>query len=212
MARGARGARRDARALARAARCARCRPDSSTSCSRRNRRYSTRRATIRPGRSDARGEAESSGEDRRLGRGRRGGGGDRRRGARSDARRRVKPAVATFVNTHAARSSVSEEPVSELAPLAAPVRLGTDELRGPASAVTPPAGSPAGWRSRAARSCWRRCSSSPRRGVEAGGLPGGNDAAGPVAHGRVRKRVPRHDGRGVARERTAASRSGWRSG
>jgi anti-sigma factor RsiW len=36
---------------------------------------------------------------------------------------RVKPAVATFVNTHAARSSVSEEPVSELAPLAARVRL-----------------------------------------------------------------------------------------
>lgn len=37
---------------------------------------------------------------------------------------RVKPAVATFVNSHAARSSVSEEPVSELAPVAAPVRLG----------------------------------------------------------------------------------------
>ena len=37
---------------------------------------------------------------------------------------RVKPAVATFVNSHAARSSVSEEPVSELAPVATPVRLG----------------------------------------------------------------------------------------
>ena len=37
---------------------------------------------------------------------------------------RVKPAVATLVNSHAARSSVSEEPVSELAPVAAPVRLG----------------------------------------------------------------------------------------
>lgn len=37
---------------------------------------------------------------------------------------RVKPAVATFVNTHAARSSVSEEPVSALAPVAAPVRVG----------------------------------------------------------------------------------------
>jgi anti-sigma factor RsiW len=36
---------------------------------------------------------------------------------------RVKPAVATLVNSHAARSSVSEEPVSELAPVAAPVRL-----------------------------------------------------------------------------------------
>ena len=36
----------------------------------------------------------------------------------------VKPAVATFVNSHAARSSVSEEPVSELAPVATPVRLG----------------------------------------------------------------------------------------
>ncbi len=37
---------------------------------------------------------------------------------------RVKPAVATFVSSHAARSSVSEEPVSELAPVAGPVRLG----------------------------------------------------------------------------------------
>jgi anti-sigma factor RsiW len=37
---------------------------------------------------------------------------------------RVKPAVATFVTSHAARSSVSEEPVSELAPVAASVRLG----------------------------------------------------------------------------------------
>jgi anti-sigma factor RsiW len=36
----------------------------------------------------------------------------------------VKPAVATFVNSHAARASVSEEPVSELAPVATPVRLG----------------------------------------------------------------------------------------
>jgi anti-sigma factor RsiW len=37
---------------------------------------------------------------------------------------RVKPAVATMVSSHAARSSVSEEPVSELAPVATPVRLG----------------------------------------------------------------------------------------
>lgn len=37
---------------------------------------------------------------------------------------RVKPAVATFVNSHAARASVSEEPVSELAPVAAPVKVG----------------------------------------------------------------------------------------
>jgi anti-sigma factor RsiW len=36
----------------------------------------------------------------------------------------VKPAVATLVNTHAARSSVSEEPVSELATVAAPVKVG----------------------------------------------------------------------------------------
>jgi anti-sigma factor RsiW len=35
----------------------------------------------------------------------------------------VKPSVATLVNQHAVRSSVSEEPVSQLAPVAGPVRL-----------------------------------------------------------------------------------------
>lgn len=35
----------------------------------------------------------------------------------------TRPPVATFVETHAARSSVSEEPVSQLAPVAVPVRL-----------------------------------------------------------------------------------------
>ncbi len=35
----------------------------------------------------------------------------------------VKPSVATFVNQHAIRSSVSEEPVSQLAPVTKPVRL-----------------------------------------------------------------------------------------
>lgn len=37
---------------------------------------------------------------------------------------RVKPAVATFVSRHAVRSSVTEEPVSQLAPVATPVKLG----------------------------------------------------------------------------------------
>jgi anti-sigma factor RsiW len=37
---------------------------------------------------------------------------------------RVKPAVATLVSRHAVRSSVSAEPVSELAPVAQPVKLG----------------------------------------------------------------------------------------
>jgi anti-sigma factor RsiW len=36
---------------------------------------------------------------------------------------RVKPAVATLVSRHAVRSSVSEEPVSQLAPVARPVQL-----------------------------------------------------------------------------------------
>jgi anti-sigma factor RsiW len=36
---------------------------------------------------------------------------------------RVKPAVATLVSRHAVRSSVSEEPVSQLAPVARPVTL-----------------------------------------------------------------------------------------
>jgi anti-sigma factor RsiW len=36
---------------------------------------------------------------------------------------RVKPAVATLVSRHAVRSSVSEEPVSQLAPVARPVKL-----------------------------------------------------------------------------------------
>jgi anti-sigma factor RsiW len=36
----------------------------------------------------------------------------------------VKPRVATLVNSHAARSSVSEEPVSQLAPVATPVKVG----------------------------------------------------------------------------------------
>ncbi len=36
---------------------------------------------------------------------------------------RVKPAVATLVSRHAVRSSVTEEPVSQLAPVAAPVTL-----------------------------------------------------------------------------------------
>ena len=35
----------------------------------------------------------------------------------------VKPRVATLVTSHAARSSVSEEPVSQLAPVATPVRF-----------------------------------------------------------------------------------------
>ncbi len=35
----------------------------------------------------------------------------------------VKPSVATFVNQHAVRSSVTEEPVSQLAPVTKPVRL-----------------------------------------------------------------------------------------
>ena len=35
----------------------------------------------------------------------------------------VKPSVATLVNQHAARSSVTEEPVSQLAPVTKPVRL-----------------------------------------------------------------------------------------
>jgi anti-sigma factor RsiW len=35
----------------------------------------------------------------------------------------VKPAVATLVNRHALRSSVSEEPVSQLAPVTSPVQL-----------------------------------------------------------------------------------------
>ena len=37
---------------------------------------------------------------------------------------RVKPAVATLVSRHAVRSSVTEEPVSQLAPVATPVKLG----------------------------------------------------------------------------------------
>jgi anti-sigma factor RsiW len=37
---------------------------------------------------------------------------------------RVKPAVATLVSRHAVRSSVTAEPVSELAPVAKPVELG----------------------------------------------------------------------------------------
>ena len=37
---------------------------------------------------------------------------------------KVKPAVATLVSRHAVRSSVTEEPVSELAPVAKPVKLG----------------------------------------------------------------------------------------
>jgi anti-sigma factor RsiW len=36
---------------------------------------------------------------------------------------RVKPAVATLVNRHAVRSSVTEEPVSQLAPVTDPVKL-----------------------------------------------------------------------------------------
>lgn len=36
---------------------------------------------------------------------------------------RVKPAVATLVSRHAVRSSVTEEPVSQLAPVARPVKL-----------------------------------------------------------------------------------------
>jgi hypothetical protein len=36
---------------------------------------------------------------------------------------KVKPSVATLVNQHAARSSVTEEPVSQLAPVTKPVRL-----------------------------------------------------------------------------------------
>jgi anti-sigma factor RsiW len=35
----------------------------------------------------------------------------------------VKPSVATLVNQHAVRSSVTEEPVSQLAPVTKPVRL-----------------------------------------------------------------------------------------
>jgi anti-sigma factor RsiW len=37
---------------------------------------------------------------------------------------RVKPAVATLVSRHAVRSSVSEDPVSQLAPVSKPVKLG----------------------------------------------------------------------------------------
>jgi anti-sigma factor RsiW len=37
---------------------------------------------------------------------------------------KVKPAVATLVSRHAVRSSVTAEPVSELAPVAKPVKLG----------------------------------------------------------------------------------------
>ncbi|MGZ4691934.1 MAG: anti-sigma factor family protein [Acidimicrobiia bacterium] len=37
---------------------------------------------------------------------------------------RVKPAVATLVSRHAVRTSVSEEPVSQLAPVTKPVELG----------------------------------------------------------------------------------------
>jgi anti-sigma factor RsiW len=36
---------------------------------------------------------------------------------------RVKPAVATLVSRHAVRSSVTEEPLSQLAPVARPVKL-----------------------------------------------------------------------------------------
>lgn len=36
---------------------------------------------------------------------------------------RVKPAVATLVSRHAARSSMTEEPLSQLAPVTKPVRL-----------------------------------------------------------------------------------------
>lgn len=36
---------------------------------------------------------------------------------------RVKPSVATMVSTHAARSSLSADPVSQLAPVGSPVRL-----------------------------------------------------------------------------------------
>jgi anti-sigma factor RsiW len=36
----------------------------------------------------------------------------------------VKPPVASLVTSHAARSSVSDEPVSQLAPVATPVRMG----------------------------------------------------------------------------------------
>ena len=36
----------------------------------------------------------------------------------------VKPAVATLVSRHAVRSSVSEEPVSQLAPVAVPMKVG----------------------------------------------------------------------------------------
>jgi anti-sigma factor RsiW len=39
------------------------------------------------------------------------------------SRSQVKPSVATFVNQHAVRSSVTEEPVSQLAPVTKPVRL-----------------------------------------------------------------------------------------
>jgi hypothetical protein len=35
----------------------------------------------------------------------------------------VKPAVATLVSRHAVRSSVSEEPLSQLAPVSKPVKL-----------------------------------------------------------------------------------------
>lgn len=37
---------------------------------------------------------------------------------------RVKPQVGTLVTSHAARSSVSDEPASQLAPVATPVRMG----------------------------------------------------------------------------------------
>ncbi|HEY3721766.1 MAG TPA: zf-HC2 domain-containing protein [Acidimicrobiia bacterium] len=37
---------------------------------------------------------------------------------------RVKPAVATLVSRHAVRSSVTEDPVSQLAPVSKPVQLG----------------------------------------------------------------------------------------
>jgi hypothetical protein len=36
----------------------------------------------------------------------------------------VKPPVGTLVTSHAARSSLNEEPVSQLAPVATPVRVG----------------------------------------------------------------------------------------
>ncbi len=37
---------------------------------------------------------------------------------------RVKPAVATLVSRHAVRSSVTEDPVSQLAPVSKPVKVG----------------------------------------------------------------------------------------